>query len=150
MLNFVNVNDVYPILELIQREIRKYHFDSTRPSLYSTSPYPMDSDDVVSVELVRGSDYDPNLITSVVITYYSGTEEIINLHRGVDPPVPPTVENHEYINNVLITGATITRIPPPDFGEQIVIYAELIRKDGYGPVEKINFSYIDEPDGGGV
>jgi hypothetical protein len=139
--NYLNANDIYPILDLIRQEIRKNNFDRDRVDWGKASPIPTDDDSVVSIEAVRGGSlYDPELITAIIVTYASGSSENVVLLRGASPPVHYSTPNADYINNVMIRGLTITYVPAGG-GAGKTIEVQLVRKDGYGAVEKVNLIY---------
>jgi hypothetical protein len=140
MRNFLNANDVFPILEMIRREIKRNQFESNRNYMISEpSEFSGTSDEVRSVELFRGSNpYDPDVIDSVVTTYADGSTETITLLRGANPPVPPTVDDHEFINNVLITGFVVEFAS--GYGSRTV-QGSLVRENGYGRIQKLELTY---------
>lgn len=140
MRNFLNTNDVFPILEMIRREIKRNDFENDRvyisnePTEFSGNP-----DEVKSVELFRGSNpYDPDVIDSVIVTFADGSTENITLLRGANPPVPNTVPDHEYINNVLISGFVVELTN--DFGSRRIT-GQLVRENGYGRIQRLDMTY---------
>lgn len=140
MNNFLNSNDIFPILEMIRREIRKNDFDRDRVFNGGDSAPVGNSDDVTSVEVLRGgSTYDPEMINAVVVTYADGTLETMTMIRGVNPPVPHSVPDYEFINNALISGFEVEMVTP--FGGRKVI-GQIVRENGYGKVERLDVSYI--------
>jgi hypothetical protein len=140
--NFLNSNDIFPIIEIIRREVRKNDFDRARVFNVGENTQQLGrADDVVSVEILRGSSsYDPELISAIITTYADNSVETLNLYRGITPPVPPTVPDHEFINNVLISGFEIN--VSSAVGGQTVI-CQIDRENGYGKVEKLNFTYAN-------
>jgi len=138
MRNYLNTNDIFPILEIIRREIRKNDFDKDRTFIGDENLYG-NPDDVLSIEVLRGGNlFDPELIDSVVVTYVDGTTETITVIRGANPPVPDTVPDHWYINNVLISGFTVQVASP--YGSR-TITGQIERENGYGKVLRINLTY---------
>lgn len=140
MRNFLNANDVFPILEMIRREIRKNDFNKDRIYLGDTSSPKGSTDEVTSVELFRGGNtFDPEMIDSVVVTYEDGSTENIALIRGVSPPVPETVPDYEFINKALITGFTVQ--VDSQYANRTVI-GEIVRENRYGKIQRLNLSYV--------
>lgn len=141
MRNFLNTNDVFPILEMIRREIRRNDFENNRVYLnQEKAEYSGETDEVVSVEVFRGSNpYDPDVIDSIIVTFSSGATENITLLRGVDPPVPNTVPDHLFINNILVSGFIVQRTD--GLGSR-TITGRLIRENGYGKIERLEIDYV--------
>lgn len=77
--NFVNSNEIYPILDLIRREMKKSGVYTGGDDLNiidnPTEP------NVINVEVRRETEGLPTLVTSVVYTYDNGTIEVLALHR---------------------------------------------------------------------
>jgi hypothetical protein len=139
--NYLNANDIYPILDLIRSEIKKNNYDRDRVNWGKQEAPVPDKDNVVSIEPVRGgSSYDPDMITAILITYASGATENVTLHRGYSPPVHRDVPNYDYINNVLITGITIQYVSGSG-GAGSTVTIDLVRENGYGQVTKVNLTY---------
>lgn len=139
--NHLNANDIYPILDLIRSEIKKNNFDRDRVDWGNAEQVPIDDDQVISIEPIRGSStYDPTLITAIVIKYVSGNAENVVLLRGAEPAVHASTPNAEYINNVMIRGLTITFVSNGGAGGQTVTVT-ITRENGYGSVEKVELTY---------
>jgi len=138
--NYLNTNDIFPILELIKREIRKNDYDINRVYVDTDTPAPVETDEVESIEVLRGGNtYDPEVIDSVIVTYVGGGMETITLLRGANPPVPNTVPDYEFINNVMISGFQVT--VNSQAGSRTV-QGEVIRENGYGKVSRIQMTYV--------
>lgn len=139
MRNFVNTNEVFPILEMIKREINKNEFNNKRVFMDEQGEFDGDPDEVTSVEVFRGGNtYDPDSIDSVIVTYGDGSTESILLTRGVTPPVPNTVPDYLYINNVLLTGFVVNI---ERGGQSKLVTGDVVRENGYGRITKLNLSY---------
>jgi hypothetical protein len=77
--NFTNSNEIYPILELIRREMQRAGMYSGGDdiSIIRSKSAP----DVISVETLREMASNPALVTTVVYTYDNGTIERMTLFR---------------------------------------------------------------------
>ncbi|MCP8973173.1 hypothetical protein NMK43_08705 [Bacillus licheniformis] len=148
--NYMNVNDVFPILDLINRKLKErkgttYNFES--PLLNDnagSSPSPLDSSQwqVESFEVIRDSSntVDPNIIKEVIIVYRNGAIDTITLSRGLKPPVDDSVVDHEYINNLMIVEVSIeTQL----FGRSQEVVAKIIKENGHGNFQKVELTYYD-------
>jgi hypothetical protein len=135
--SYTNSNDIYTILDLIKKEIRKNNFDNIRNSesnfLDSNTD---DIDRVVSREVFRGSN---GIINSIKVTYESDVTETIELFRGLTPPVSNTLPEHDYINNVMIVGARYTKTNGSE--EMGTVSLDIFREGGVGRVTKISYNY---------
>jgi hypothetical protein len=93
------------------------------------------------VEILRGSSsYDPEMISAVITTYADNSVETLNLFRGITPTVPSTVPDHEFINNALISGFEINTSSTVSSTK---IICQIVRENGYGKVERLNFTYVN-------
>lgn len=147
--NYMNVNEVFPILDLIYRKINQgkgvsYNFES--PLLSDSSEYggSLDSSQwqVESFEVIRdtGNPVDPNAIKQIIIVYRNGAIDTITLTRGLNPPVDDTVPDAEYINNLMIVQVSIqTEL----FGRTQEIIANIVKENGYGKFQKVELTYDD-------
>jgi hypothetical protein len=139
MRNYLNTNDIFPILEIIRREIKKNDFDRDRIFLGNEQEAAGNPDDVLSIEVLRGGNpVDPEIIDAVIVTYVDGTVETITLIRGANPPVPDTVPDHWYINKVMVSGFTVQVTSP--YGSR-TISGQLVRENGYGKVQRLDLTY---------
>lgn len=160
--NHMNVNDVYPILDIINRKLQtlnkgtSYQFDS--PLLSDGSKDTNSGSDlepgvgiidnrintsgwdVESFEVTRdsGNPIDPEVISSITIVYTNGAIDNISLGRGLNPPVSKTVDDYEYINNLMIVGVTIDT---QFFNRHQEVIIQIERENGYGSFKKVALSY---------
>lgn len=77
--NFTNSNEIYPILELIRREMQRAGMYTGGDGL--TFLKAQKEPEVVSVEALREMATHPALVTTVVYTYDNGTIERLTLFR---------------------------------------------------------------------
>lgn len=146
--NFMNTNDVFPILDLINRKIQK-----GKGTVHHISPILADEGDltgggmgdmsqweVQSFEVVRDTvnPIDPTVIKEAIIIYRNGAIDKISLGRGLNPPVPSTVPNYEYINNLMLVEVTIETTW---FEQHQTVTATIFKEDGYGVLQKVELSY---------
>lgn len=145
--NFMNVNEVFPILDLINRKLNQgkgtpYHLESPLFSDGTGSGGSFDTSQwqVESFEVVRDTEnpIDPNVIKQVIIVYRNGAIDTITLTRGLNPPVDNTVPDAEYINNLMIVGVTITT---ELHGRTQEVVAQIFRENGYGKFQKVELTY---------
>lgn len=147
--NFMNVNDVYPILDMINRKVNQkkgtsYQFESPLLNDGTGSGGSLDSSQwqVESFEVTRdtANTIDPNVIKDVTIVYRNGAIDTISLKRGLNPPVPSTVSDAEYINNLMIVEVGIhTEL----FGRTQGVTATIFKENGYGNFQKVELAYDD-------
>ncbi|MGG4144836.1 hypothetical protein ABEW34_17105 [Paenibacillus algorifonticola] len=81
MNNFINANEIFPILDLIRREIKKTGLYKGGDDL-SIVDHAAEEPHVLSVDVLREMAGYPALVTSVVYTYDNGTVEILTLERN--------------------------------------------------------------------
>lgn len=136
MNNFRNVNEVFPILDLIRRELKKNNFDNDREYFDRLSEN--ESQDVKEVQVFRQSG-GMELISAVAITYFDGTFETLTLNRGLTPPVPDTVEDYDYINNHMLVGFEIEVKAP--YGDKR-LRGKTIREGGYGRITGLSMTVL--------
>lgn len=143
--NYLNVNEVYPILDLINRKINQgkgvNHYYSpllNDERLFDTSQW-----QVETFEVIRDTEnaIDPLIIKEIVIIYRNGAVDSIILTRGLTPPVDSTVPDYEYINNLMIVGVTIHTVW---MDREQTVTAKVIKDNGYGNFRKIELIYDDE------
>lgn len=94
----VNDNIVFPVLDLIRKEVKEFGIDHGIPS----------------VKLYRDHPLDAEVVTAVELTYESGLVEEIILIRGSDDEstypegLKPTHPDYEYCKYWRLTGVTIS------------------------------------------
>jgi hypothetical protein len=146
MPNSLNSNDIFPIIDSVNRLIRKNANDGRREVLsretLNKPAQGISADDRATrvVPIRGGSNYDATLITSLLIHYESGAVMTVELIRGANPPVPANFPDSEYINNVLISGVK-AMIQPAFGGTSFSVVAEIIRESGYGAFLEVRASY---------
>lgn len=144
--NFMNANDVYPIIDMISRKMKQGSGVNTHYGgdghgggqvHFDTSNW-----EVESFEVTRdvSNPIDPNVIIEVLIVYRNGAVQNLELVRGLQPPVPDTVDDSEYINNLMIVGVNISTLFD---GETSLIAAKIFRENGYGNFVKVELDYGD-------
>lgn len=145
--NYMNVNEVYPILDLINRKVNQgkgvsHHFES--PLLGGDSRESFDSSQwqVESFEVVRDTTnaIDPNIIKQVIIIYRNGAIDTISLTRGLNPPVANNVPDSEYINNLMIVEV---KIETQWFDRFQNVTATIFKENGYGNFQRVELTYDD-------
>ncbi|MBM7110390.1 hypothetical protein SAM19_03793 [Brevibacillus laterosporus] len=77
--NFTNVNEVFPIIDLIRREMKKGGLYAGGDDL--TIVQSRSEPEVVSVEVLREMTSHPSLVTTVIYTYDNGAIEKLSLKR---------------------------------------------------------------------
>ncbi|MGG0797318.1 hypothetical protein ABE137_25575 [Brevibacillus laterosporus] len=77
--NFTNANEVFPIIDLIRRELKKGGLYAGGDDL--TIVQSRREPEVVSVEVLRELASHPSLVTTVIYTYDNGTIEKLSLER---------------------------------------------------------------------
>ncbi|MCR8982807.1 hypothetical protein [Brevibacillus laterosporus] len=77
--NFTNVNEVFPIIDLIRREMKKGGLYDGGDDL--TIVQSRSEPEVVSVEVLREMTSHPSLVTTVIYTYDNGAIEKLSLER---------------------------------------------------------------------
>ena len=127
MQNFLNSNEIYPILDLIKGEIRRERSQGNRKFFKDLPDY--DDHDVEEMQVLRDGE---GSISSVLTRYYDGTTETLTLTRGYSPPVPNTVPDWKYINTRLLMGYDL-EIISPELGDKF-IQGVIQRQDGYGRI----------------
>ncbi|MCZ0835830.1 hypothetical protein O0550_10740 [Brevibacillus halotolerans] len=77
--NFTNANEVFPIIDLIRRELKKgaLYAGGNDLTIVKSRREP----EVVSVEVLREMALNPSLVTTVIYTYDNGTIEKLSLER---------------------------------------------------------------------
>jgi hypothetical protein len=145
MRNFMNVNEVYPILDMINRKVNQakaqhYHFDS--PLLGGGQSDGIDTSawQVESFEVTRDTEntIDPSVIKQITIIYRNGAIDTITLVRGLVPPVPDTVQDHEYINNLMIVQVIIETTWNEKYQK---VTATIYKENGYGLFQRVELTY---------
>ncbi|PPA86644.1 hypothetical protein C4A75_05330 [Brevibacillus laterosporus] len=77
--NFTNVNEVFPIIDLIRREMKKGGLYAGGDDL--TIVQSRSEPEVVNVEVLREMTSHPSLVTTVIYTYDNGAIEKLSLKR---------------------------------------------------------------------
>lgn len=78
--NFTNANDIFPIIDLIRREMSKQGLYSTGDDLAVISK-DKGEPNVVNIEVFREMPNNPALVTKVIYSYDNGTIEKLTLER---------------------------------------------------------------------
>ncbi|MGG3797727.1 hypothetical protein [Metabacillus fastidiosus] len=151
--NYMNVNEVFPILDMINRKLNQnkgtsFHFDSplTNDGTGSNERFDTSQWEVESFEMIRdtANQIDPDIIKEVTIVYRNGAIDTITLTRGLNPPVPETVPEtvpeHKYINNLMIVEVEIRT---EWFGKIQEVKAVITREDGYKKFQRVDLIYDD-------
>lgn len=81
--NFINSNEIFPILDLIRRELQKTGLYSSGDDLTIINNAQAEPN-VINVEMRRDMAGYATLVTSVVYTYDNGTIETLTLNRDED------------------------------------------------------------------
>ncbi|WP_068498925.1 hypothetical protein [Paenibacillus kribbensis] len=78
--NFTNSNEVFPIIDLIRREVRKerVHAGQTDDLLDKKA---QEEPNVITIDVAREMPQYPVLVTSVLYTYDNGLSERLTLYR---------------------------------------------------------------------
>lgn len=142
--NYMNVNEVYPILDMINRKVKQgkgttYNMESPLVSDVVTDPSQWQ---VESFEVFRDIEnpIDKEVIKEIVIVYRNGAIDTVTLTRGLVPPVDGTVQDSEYINNLMITGITVTT----EYSEEVqTVQVILTKEDLYGKFKRADLIYGD-------
>lgn len=145
MQNYINTNEVYPIIDMInrhrQRELSKGEYYTLENPIGEFEPdFDIANWQVESFEVERdtANTIDPNIVKYVTIAYTNGAVDRIELIRGLNPPVPITVQDHEYINNLMIV-EVIIETQFQDF--YMTTHADIKRENGYGLFERVDLTY---------
>lgn len=144
--NFMNVNEVYPILDMINRKVGQikrgssHNFES--PLLNDGNTLDSSQWQVESFEVMRDheNDIDPNVIKQVMIIYRNGAIDTITLTRGLTPPVGADIPDHEYINHLMIVEVMIAT---QYMGKYQEVIAKIFKEHGYGNFQRIELTYDD-------
>lgn len=135
--NFMNYNEVFPILDLIGRvQNRKrgnvnFHDTGGNESDGSVSfSLPVDLR-VVKLDVVRDDNNIamPGVIIRLLIEYENGAKAELDIHRGLEPNVSPSVDDADFINNVMITGLTMVT---QYMGSTETMELVILKENGYG------------------
>lgn len=78
--NFTNSNDIFPIIDLIRREMSKQGLYSTGNDLAIISKDKREPN-VIDIEVFRELPNNPELVTKVIYSYDNGTIEKLTLER---------------------------------------------------------------------
>lgn len=144
--NYMNYNEVFPILDMINRKVdqmnnkgQNYHFESPFLSdRLDTSNWQVESFEVTRDS---GNTIDPDVIKQVTIVYRNGAVDTIDLQRGLNPPVGEEVQDHEYINNLMIVEVSIST-KYLEYQQEVI--ARIYRENGYGLFKKVELLYTDD------
>jgi len=108
--NFMNSNEVFPIIDLIRRELNKqglYAGNSDDLRVIDRNPA---EPEVVDVELLREMPGHPFLVTQVVYTYDNGSVERLTIERDQNLIVYGfliEIEGRSFVNEELETESDI-------------------------------------------
>lgn len=146
--NFINTNEVYPILDLINRKRQQeaYRGQFNPGAGGSSSTIILDDKsawevEFFSVERDVENPIDPNVIRKINLVYRNGAVDDIYLRRGLNPPVDDSVPDSEYINNLMLTEVYIERTYDGHIIERIT--AKINRENGYGSFVSVEIDYHD-------
>lgn len=110
--NYMNTNEVFPILDLIglamNKRYGKPNFDEISGGDVSggaSFQLPMDLR-VTSLRVDRDvtNPVMPTVVKVMNITYENGATAVLTIHRGADPKVPVGTSQEDYFNFVMIRG----------------------------------------------
>lgn len=145
MQNYMNSNEVYPIIDMInrhrQRELAKgTNFTIENPIGDEMPQLDIANWKVESFEVERDltNAFDPSVIKYVTIAYTNGAVDRIELIRGLNPPVPTTIQDHVYINNLMIVEVIIETQFQDIF---LTTHAVIQRENGYGLFERVDLTH---------
>lgn len=79
--NFMNANEVFPIIDLIRRELNKQGLYAGNGDDLSVIDRILPNPEVLNVEVIREMQDYPALVTKVVYTYDNGTIEKLTIQR---------------------------------------------------------------------
>lgn len=144
--NFMNTNEVYPILDMINRKINQgkgvtHNYESPLfddgTGSFDTSQWQVESFEVTR-DVANATD--PEVIKTVTIIYRNGAIDTITLIRGLNPPVDTSIADHIYINNLMIVEVHISTT----FGDRVQgVIAKIFKENGYGNFQKVELIYDD-------
>lgn len=143
--NYMNTNDVYPILDMINRKVNQgkgVSHQSVSPIFNDDPVFDTSQWQVESFEVIRDTTnaIDPEVIKQVIIVYRNGAIDTITLTRGLVPNVPSTVKDYEYINNLMIVELEIETV----FGDRVqIVNGKIFKENGYGNFQKVELTYND-------
>lgn len=143
MKNFMNTNEVFPILDMINRERQKskgIHLSGIGGYADGVNEYVIDQWQVEAFEIVRdvGNHIDPMTIKQVVIVYVNGAIDVLTLKRGLIPPVSEDLPDSEYINYLMITEVEIETTYQ---NATSLAVAKIYRENGYGLLQRVELVY---------
>lgn len=147
MKNALNKNELFPIIDAVNRLVKKHENEAGREVLSRETMHHRSGhgsqigDRATKVTPIRGgSPYDPSLITTMLIHYESGAVMTVELIRGASPPVPVHFPDSEYINHVMISGLSIVTQPAIG-GISFAAKVGVIRENGYGAFQELQITY---------
>ncbi|MHA7967006.1 hypothetical protein ACX93W_23095 [Paenibacillus sp. CAU 1782] len=101
--NFVNSNEIYPILDLVRREMQKAGLYTGSQDTVSLANTPAEAN-VINVEVRRELAGHETLVTSFIYTYDNGMLEVLTLNRD---------------EQNLVDGFLIELTPPPRINTEL-------------------------------
>lgn len=147
--NFMNTNEVFPILDLIGMAMNKRYgkprFDYIGGGDADTgAAIPIQPNlRVTKLDITRDTTNPvmPTVSKVLDIEYENGATAKMTIHRGLTPPVPSDVTNSDFINYVMITGLTMVTT----YGSQTETMEVKIRKeDGYKSIQGLDVTWDGE------
>lgn len=144
--NFMNYNEVFPILDLIGRVQNKkkghVNFNQQADGDGSTLGYielPVDLR-VVKMDIER-DELNPvmaGVIIKLKIKYENGATAELDIYRGLNPPVSPAVDEADFINAVMITGL---KMETKYQGMTEIMELAIRKENGYGTLLGIDVTW---------
>lgn len=144
--NFMNYNEVFPILDLIGRVQNKkkghVNFNQQADGDGSTLGYielPVDLR-VVKMDIER-DELNPvmaGVIIKLKIKYENGATAELDIYRGLNPPVSPAVDEADFINAVMITGL---KMKTKYQGMTEIMELAIRKENGYGTLLGIDVTW---------
>ena len=141
--NFMNTNDVFPIIDLIRRQMKEdpQFFDvetmSSDVEENDSGGYiSLNEVDEMYVERDESNKFDPTIVSKIVIVYVGGAVETLNINRGLDEEIPKSDPEYMYKKHVIVTSIDTTIAFE---GSEINARASIIRENGM--FKKIDFEW---------
>lgn len=149
--NYMNYNEVFPILDLIGRVQNRKRGTAN----FNSGGGDVDGGDgvgaiylppnlrVTKMDVIR-DDTNPvmsGVIVRLDIEYENGATAVLEIHRGLSPQVDSSVPDYDFINYVMITGITMTTKLG---GQQEIMELVINKENGYGTLLGIEVSWNGE------
>ncbi|WP_151734137.1 hypothetical protein [Paenibacillus tengchongensis] len=133
--NFINTNEVYPIIDLIRREMQKQGLYTGNGSDLSVIDRILPDPSVVSVNALRELPAYPALVTRMIYTYDNGTIEKLTLERDDNLIVEGfliEIEQRTLVNEQMEAESGITAFS--------TVHGTIIREDGLFKNLELNYT----------